>query len=220
MTIPAGALNRKVTFSRRVAVPAAYKALRGGFEAMGAVWGAYRDRRPYERNMGGFLLQGRQGTLTIRDDGWARSLTGADRVTISGEEFEILSVAAMGFNGVINLDVASAPTGDAYARQFDQKGQVVSIRRIRPNAANLTVGGIRAIITGYEPDELAAGIAQGDRKVFLSAADIAASGLPLPLQRGQDRVVDGSREMTIEEIDDSTHRIAGELLAYQVRVTG
>lgn len=51
-------------------------------------------------------------------------------------------------------------------------------------SGSTTATSVRARIVGYQPQELVAGIVQGDRKAILLVADLEAGGLTLPLRKG------------------------------------
>ena len=77
---------------------------------------------------------------------------------------------------------------------------------------------VSARITAYKPEDQSGDMVEGDRKVILFAADLA--GFPLPLQPNLDRLVSGGRVFVIKAIDDETRKIAGVLMAYELRVSG
>jgi hypothetical protein len=119
------------------------------------------------------------------------------------------------------MDVIGAPSAGLYANSFDAEGEAVEVRRINATGAPVAQVVVRALVRGYQADELVGGISQGDLRILLSAADLAASGFPLPLRQGSvDRILVRGRSLAIKSIDDSTHRFAGELLAYQIVAGG
>ena len=222
MAIGAGYLNSKATFLRRVDSPSAPNTLRGTFQEFGyAVWGHFREVKPVDKSFGNAVVQLRTGILTIRDNGFAQTLTSEMRCMINGETFEIQSLTPpMDRNGDLRVELVAAPTRASYAREFNQRGETVTVTRLVPNQPSIQKTA-RAIITGYEPDELIGGINQGDRKIILSAEDLETAGFPLPLKENStDRVIVRGRTLMIAAIDDSTHRVAGVLNAYQIRATG
>lgn len=107
----------------------------------------------------------------------------------------------------------------AYDRAIARTGETVTLRRTVANASPIDVQ-VRARVTGYALDELVGGIGQGDRKVIIPAKDVEASGFPLPFRKGSDAVMVRGTRLTIQSVDDSTRRIAGRLIAYDVRATG
>jgi hypothetical protein len=207
MSTPAGRMDRKVTFLRRAARPATVNTLRQGFTALGIRWASFRETQPAERSVGGFPFVLRGGVLTAHDSAFIRALSASDRVIVAGVQYEIQNIAVpVVRNGDVRMTLLEAPTPTTYTRQMEQRGEEVTIRRIVPNSAPIEVS-VRAIVMGYDPEELVAGINQGDR--------------PVPLREGStDRVIVRGRAMIVASIDDSTHRVAGTLNAIQLRVTG
>lgn len=107
-----------------------------------------------------------------------------------------------------------------YRRQLQRAGEILIIRRAVPNAPAIEAQ-VLGRITGYSPEELASGVMQGNRKCLISAEDVEASGFPLPLRAGgTDAVVARGAKMTIQSVDDSTRRVGGVLIAYQIGITG
>ncbi|TDR89122.1 hypothetical protein [Enterovirga rhinocerotis] len=104
-------------------------------------------------------------------------------------------------------------------RAIEKTGEVLTLRRVVPNAPPIEKQ-VRGRVMGYAPDELAAGISIGERKVILPADEVEASGFPTPLRKGTDRIVVRGTHLTIVEVDDSTRRIGGELVAYEIRASG
>ncbi|MPZ41307.1 MAG: hypothetical protein GEU95_25325 [Rhizobiales bacterium] len=109
----------------------------------------------------------------------------------------------------------------SYRRMLDQVGEPILVRRYTgtgPNRPKADVE-VRARVTGYEPHELIGAIQQGDRKVILLAEDLVAGGFALPITSA-DKVVVRGKELAIHAPDDSSRRIAGELVAYELQVRG
>jgi hypothetical protein len=222
MSSPAGRFNRKVTFLRRAARPAVVGTARGGFDELGLPqWGSFREMQPVDRSLAGMPFILRAGVVTVRDSRFVRALTSSDRLEVDGIQFEIQNIAwPIVKNGDVRMTLLEGPTTSTYARQFEQRGEEVTIRRIVPNGTAIQVT-VRAIVMGYDPEELVAGINQGDRKILLSYEDLIEKNFPVPLREGStDRVIVRGRAMIIAEIDDSTHRAAGTLNAIQIRATG
>lgn len=109
----------------------------------------------------------------------------------------------------------------SYRRALDQVGEAVTVRRYSGTGPSRTKTDVA--VTGrlleYDPAELAGGIEQGDRKLILLAEDIAGGGITLPLTV-DDRVVVRGKEMRLLAPDDSTRRVAGVLIAYELQVRG
>jgi hypothetical protein len=95
-----------------------------------------------------------------------------------------------------------------YDRQFASHGEDVTIRSGGTESAG------RARVTGFKPEELTGAIQQGDRKVIL-----LADGLSVVPASGDTIIVRGE-ELNIEAVDDSTRRVAGELIAYEIVARG
>lgn len=110
----------------------------------------------------------------------------------------------------------------AALRRFLQKdGEQVIIRRTNAAPAGPTDITVWARITGYSPEELASGVMQGNRKAIISAEDVEASGFALPIKaKSTDAVVARGGKMTIQSVDDSTRRVGGILIAYELGIAG
>lgn len=104
-------------------------------------------------------------------------------------------------------------------RAIERTGEVVTLRRVVPNAPAIERT-VRARISGYQPDEIAAGITAGERRVIVPADDVERSGFPTPFRKGSDRIVVRNTVLTVLEVDDSTRRIAGTLVAFEIRASG
>ncbi|GBD48096.1 hypothetical protein [Methylopila sp. Yamaguchi] len=106
----------------------------------------------------------------------------------------------------------------AYRRQIGRNGGPVTLRR------GLSGGGgpevtFKARVTGYEPQELTGNVQQGDSKVIFMADDLG--DFPMPIKSGStDAILQGARKMTVQAVDDQTRRVAGVLIAYELRVRG
>ena len=115
-----------------------------------------------------------------------------------------------------------------YREQLLEDGERVILRREALDAAPEATG-LRARVTGFTPEELASGIDQGARKVILLAEDldaaIAAGDWPAPLAGTgailkDDTLVVRGVPVNVDRVDDSTRRVAGELIAYELTVIG
>ena len=98
---------------------------------------------------------------------------------------------------------------------------IVTVRRYAGAGQNRPYFDVEAHarVIGYQPHELVAGILQGDRKAILLVEDLINAQFQLPL-RPTDRIVIRGQECAIEAADDSTRRVEGELIAYELRVRG
>lgn len=107
----------------------------------------------------------------------------------------------------------------SYSRALALAGETVTLRRVNASPAAPTDHQVRARVVGYQPEELVGGIQIGDRKVILLAEDVPGSFLPF-LLGGRDKIVVRGKALNVESVDDSTRRVAGELIAYELRVKG
>jgi hypothetical protein len=106
-----------------------------------------------------------------------------------------------------------------WRRRIHRDGEMITLRRVTPQGT--TNYQVKARVLGYQPDELIGGINQGDRKIYILAEDVEKAGFPAPFKiGGGDTVVVRGRAMNIGVVDDNTHRIAGVLIAYQIKATG
>lgn len=102
-------------------------------------------------------------------------------------------------------------------------GEQVKVRRYTGTGGSRTSADsaeLAARVIGYDLREIVGTIQQGDRKVILMAQDVAdLSPSILPLT-ANDKILVRGRELAIVRIDDSTRRIKGTLVAYEVQVRG
>lgn len=108
-----------------------------------------------------------------------------------------------------------------YRRDMDAVGETVLIRRYTGtgSARPRFDAAVKARVVDYEPKDLVGLIQQGDRKLIVLAEDLIAAQIPLDLRKGDKSVVRG-KELNIEAADDSTRRVAGVLIAYELQVRG
>lgn len=111
---------------------------------------------------------------------------------------------------------------ETYRRMIDDVGEPIIIRRhtgagIAHPHFDVTV---RARVTGYEPNELVGGIIQGDRKIIVLAQDLIDAQLALPILSSDKAVVRGGPDLAIIKPDDSTRRVHGVLIAYELTARG
>ena len=105
-----------------------------------------------------------------------------------------------------------------YRRHLEAHGETVSLVRGFGGVAPTTVANLLARVMGYSPEELVGGIAEGERKVILLAEDLAATAIPTPARN--DRVVWNGKTLNVVAVDDATRRVAGETIAFELRVAG
>ncbi|MGE0290268.1 MAG: hypothetical protein AB7P16_28635 [Bradyrhizobium sp.] len=106
-----------------------------------------------------------------------------------------------------------------YRRQIARHGETVTLRRINSSPTAPTNRDVRARVLGYTPDELVGEVQQGDRKIIVLAEDMGSFPVPFR-ERSTDRVIVRGAELAIQAVDDSTRRVAGELIAYEIRARG
>lgn len=212
----ASLMDRMVTFKARPATEPGQP--RGGFATLGApVWASYEDRLSYRIAIGDFRANVPTGLLTVRDDPFSRTIGRANQVEIDGRAFSVRAVNLPDRRvGTITMEVIGAESMTLYAEHMDAEGEAVTVRRIGSPLVEATA---RARVTGYKPKELAAGMRQGDRKILLLASDLDAHGWPGPLLQ-TDKIVVRGQTLTMRSLDDSTHRFAGELFAYEIVAGG
>lgn len=124
--------------------------------------------------------------------------------------------------------MSAAATRRQYVRDIGTVGEIVGLRRETADST-IEVGNLRARVTGFRPEELASGVDQGARKVILLAEDVeraVALGLWPATEGGapaivkNDRIVVRGAPLNVEAVDDSTRRLGGVLMAYEITATG
>lgn len=111
-----------------------------------------------------------------------------------------------------------------YRRMMAAEGETVTLRRYSGTGAGRVYtdyAGLRARVVAFQAHELVAGVVQGDRMVILLAEDVADQGVVLPIASGgADRLIVRGKELSIKAVDDNTRRVAGEVIAYDVKIGG
>lgn len=103
-----------------------------------------------------------------------------------------------------------------YRRQISANGEAVVLRRDGPHPVEQK---LRARVMGYAPQELVGEVQQGDSKIIMLAEDIEL--FPLPIRaRSTDSVIVGGQSLKVQAVDDRTRRVAGVLIAYEIRARG
>ncbi|CAB4196058.1 hypothetical protein UFOVP1299_52 [uncultured Caudovirales phage] len=77
----------------------------------------------------------------------------------------------------------------------------------------------RARVVGYQPHMVAGSVLQGDRKVIVLHSDLLAVEFAGPIL-ASDKLLFRGKELAIIAVDDSTRRIGGVLVAYELQVRG
>ena len=80
-------------------------------------------------------------------------------------------------------------------------------------------GPVRARVVEFNPDQLVGAIVQGDRKLIMLAEDIETIGVSLVATQNCKVLVRG-RELQVKAVDDSSRRVQGVLMAYEITVGG
>jgi hypothetical protein len=110
---------------------------------------------------------------------------------------------------------------EAYRRMMDIVGEHILVRRYTGTGVNRPRFDVdvRARVTDYRPEELVGAVVQGDRKVILLAEDLLAAQLSLPIT-ATDKVVIRGHECAVIAPNDSTRRVQGKLIAYELTARG
>jgi hypothetical protein len=110
---------------------------------------------------------------------------------------------------------------ETYRRQISERGETILIRRYTGTGTNRPFfdAEVRAVVTGYTPHELAGTIQQGDLKAIVLADDLIDAQFAIPITSNDKAVVRG-KERAIIAPDDSTRRVGGILIAYELTVRG
>jgi hypothetical protein len=106
-----------------------------------------------------------------------------------------------------------------YRGLMGRRGETVSIRRYSGTPREPDDVDIQAVVIGYAPNELIGTVMQGDRRAIILAEDLVAAQFPGPVTSNDKLVVRG-KELAIIAADDSTRRVAGVLIAYELQVRG
>lgn len=77
----------------------------------------------------------------------------------------------------------------------------------------------RARVTKFEPAELVGSIQQYQVEAIVYADDLIANGLTLPIT-AKDKLVVRGKQRTITSPDDTTRRVFGELIAFEIKALG
>ncbi|MGV6875924.1 hypothetical protein ACUSIJ_24970 [Pseudochelatococcus sp. B33] len=101
----------------------------------------------------------------------------------------------------------------AYRRQIDAHGEAVTLRK-GFDGAEISV---RVRVTGFQPEQLVGSVTLGHRRIVILAEDVPSSwGVP----QKNDRVIVGALTLTVQHVDSSTRRVAGETVAFDLTATG
>jgi hypothetical protein len=109
----------------------------------------------------------------------------------------------------------------SYREALAVVGETVTVRRytgIGPGRVWFEADAL-ARVSDYEPHELVGSVQQGDRKVIILAQDLERKQFPLPVTTN-DRLLVRGKELAIMLCDDSSRRVGGVLVAYQLTARG
>lgn len=108
-----------------------------------------------------------------------------------------------------------------YRRMLAERGEVVAIRRYTGAGVSRPrfEVEVKAVVSDFGPQDLVGAITQGDRKLIVMVEDLIRRQFAIPVTTNDKAMVRG-RECAITAADDSTRRIAGELIAYELTVRG
>jgi len=100
---------------------------------------------------------------------------------------------------------------------IDVVGEIVTLRRLTgPLQIPFDVT-TRAVVVGFQPDELVGGIIQGDKRVIMGPRDLTVRQWPQPPRKG-DQIIIRGRINTIEGVDDVS--LGGVTVRYNILVRG
>ena len=114
-------------------------------------------------------------------------------------------------------DRAAATYARGLAAQFGP-GSLLAIRR--------TVSGVptdypvNGWVIQVAPSDVVGSVQQLSREAIILAADVVASGFPLPFLPKQDRIVWNGKALAITSIDEGSRAVQGTVLAYVLKVAG
>lgn len=69
-----------------------------------------------------------------------------------------------------------------------------------PNPTVIASVTVKAVVSGYKPTELIAGITLGSRKIIVSEQALSEGGFPVPVAK-TDKVTSLGKEMSIQAVD-------------------
>ena len=218
--LSAGKLDRVVQFLRRAPLPASPSAPRGFEPAFPFVWGKMEPQASIRIAFGEFRASVPAYLLTVRDSPDTRAVAAPGRVVVDDVTFAIRAVRLPErADGSITMELIGLQGANLYAAYVDEEGEVVTLRRVSNNGTVVAEVNARARVTGYKPKDLVSGVRQGERNILLLAADVEAGAFPLPVSQNDEIVVRG-QTLTMLAMDDSTHRFAGTLYAYEIVAGG
>lgn len=111
-----------------------------------------------------------------------------------------------------------------YRDSMRRTGWLVKLRKTNPIPFPHADFDVFARIVDYgsrEDREIANGMKQGSKQAIVLAEDLEAAGFPLPFEtNGTHKIIDGSRVYNIEQVDETTRKFRGVVVAYELVVLG
>ena len=108
-----------------------------------------------------------------------------------------------------------------YRRQLKAHGELMDVV-YAANGASVLKQKILVRLTGYFPQELGGGTQVGERRAVVLAEDLEDAAFDPPLGTGGAYKLQRSSGdyLNVDSVDADTRRVAGVLVAYELRVTG
>lgn len=218
----AGSRNTEVIIERPVETVVAGVPIEM-WEAVGTFWARSETRQPDQRTR--FEIDSDLEQRVLRLD-WldAQPIAGTMRVRIGPKTFDIAWIDGdddLKRETALHVRETNADPSrikDEW-REKMREGEIIKLVHDDFYAAQQT-SSVRALVSGYRPEELVAGIDLGTRRVVAFADDVTG-GAP---KEGDTIILrDGTAEMkplTIDSVDDSTLRVAGVLVCFIITASG
>ena len=102
-----------------------------------------------------------------------------------------------------------------FAASLRRAGRPMALKRRNGTSATFTECTVFGKARFYKPEELVGGVAQGDRRIRIAQADIAAAGWPGPPKAGSTDTLDGGAVQGVEKLYEGA-----ELVGFVVWVRG
>jgi hypothetical protein len=109
------------------------------------------------------------------------------------------------------------PAAAKIALALSRYGRNMTLRRRTGTTSTFTDVTVKGVARGYQPNELLGGLAQGDRTVTISNAEIATASWPGPPKRGDFLTLDGV-QTAVQGVE--TKYLANTVLAHVLWVRG
>ncbi len=111
----------------------------------------------------------------------------------------------------------SATAAAKVAKALSRYGQPMTLRRRVGTGSTFVSVVVRGVDQDYKPDEIVGDIAQGDKRITISNAEIALANWPGPPRRGDAVLMEG-RLWTVQGSDART--LSSTILAHVLHVRG